>query len=517
MILSIMTRARSLARRVAAGLLLLAAFGAVSCGKVIPLPGRKASPPPAREDALFLAEAPAMVGDELSPELDAMGIRRLYVVAASLGSGGQVRPVPPPPSPIRRPVVLVLSAEPGAAAGLRGGSPEGVGRTWAAGVKKLVDDAKSWAQVSGVHLHLLPTPADAPGLAKALSAMRDGLEGLTVSVTLAAGAPKDSWEPLVGAVDEALVFSFGRRPETGDVFVREMSEEEAKSFPIPFRLLLVPGGYGVAGTGSKTRRIVDGELDRLSEDRNLDFDFASVLSSEPGSIYNFKPRAGYEKAGSLLSDDGGRARFDLLPFADLVRLVVASSTWSPPKLRGRVFLVDGVPRDGRLNGYPALQALLTGKPWEPSLSVEPVDGKGRAGEVWLRVSNPGPTPSELSRFGNQVTIRLEGGVFTALAAGDFDRYEVFATREMKDAAPFGRATACRLFENFFAPGESNEVGPIRIAGARPRAFVSYEIALPDGRTLRGTETEVAISAAPAAAPVKQKPKRQPAIPKLKGR
>jgi len=513
-----LSRSRN-ARRLAVGLLLLGTLGAGACKKGLPLVGRGSSVPPPRTDALFLAEAPAVVPEELAPEFDAMGIRRLYVVAATLTGGGQVRPFPPPPNAIQRPVVLVLMGEPGAEGGLRTAQPELVGETWADGAARLVAEAKSWAEVSGVHFHILPTPTDAPALAKALSVVKSRLKGLTVSVTLLAGAPEGTWEPLEGAADEALVFSFGRRPETADTFVREMSQEEAKTFPIPFRLLFVPGGYGVAGSGARARRLADGEIDKLSEDRNLDFDFAAVLSSQPGSIYNFKPRAGYERSKSVLSEDGGRARFDILPFADLVRLVSESSRWSAPKLAGRVFLLDGVPRDGRLSGYPAIRALLTGKSWEPSLSVEPAEGSGRGGEVWLRVSNPGPTPSELSRFGNQVTIRLEGGVFTALGAGDFDRYEIFASaRDMKQAAPFGRATACRLFENFFAPEEANVVGPIRIAGGRPRAFVSYQLTLPDGRTLTGAETEVAISPppSPTRAP-KEKAKKQPSIPKLKKR
>jgi hypothetical protein len=514
-----MSPALKLVRRAAIGVLLLGALGAGACKKGLPLLGRGAPAPPPREDALFLAEAPAVVPEELSPELDAMGIRRLYVAAASLTAGGQVRAYPPPPTSIQRPVVLVLMGEPGAEGGLRGTQPELLGEAWATGAQKLVSDSKTWAQVSGVHLHIQPAPTDAPALGKALAILKSRLKGLTVSVTLKAGAPAGTWVPLEGAVDEALVFSFGRRPETADTFVREMTEEEAKAFPIPFRLLLVPGGYGVAGSGAGARRLADGEMDKLSEDRNLDFDFASVLSSEPGSIYNFKPRAGYEKSKSVLSEDGGRARFDLLPFADLVRLVSASSRWSAPRLAGRVFLLDGIPRDGHLSGYPALRALLTGKPWEPSLSVEPDEVKGRSGEVWLRVSNPGPTPSELSRFGNQITIRLDGGVFTALAAGDFDRYEIFASaRDMRESAPFGRATACRLFENFFAPEESNEVGPIRIAGASPRAFVSYQLTLPDGRTLTGAETEVRINPPPPPPPpAKVKEKAQPRIPKLKKR
>ncbi len=507
-------------RLAAVGLILLGALSAGACKKGLPLIGRSAPATQSRGDALFLAEAPAVVPEDLGPEFDAMGIRRLYVAAASLSGGGKITPFPPPPSSIQRPVVLVLMGEPGAAGGLKGGQPEVLGEAWANGAQKLVAEAKSWAQVSGVHLHVFPEPADALALGKALSVLKKRLPGMTVSVTLRAGAPAETWKPLEGAADEALVLSFGRRPETGDLFVREMTEEEAKSFPIPFRLLVVPGGYGVAGTGSKARRLADSEMDKLSEDRNLDFDFAAVLSSDPGSIYNFKPRAGYEKAPNLLSDDGGRARFDILPFADLVRLVSASSRWSAARLAGRVFLVDGVPRDGHLAGYPAIRALLTGKPWEPSLLVEPIEGKARGGEVWLRVSNPGPTSSELSRFGNQITIRLEGGVFTALGAGDFDRYEIFASaRDMSQSAPFGRATACRLFENFFGPEEANVVGPIRVAGARPRAFISYQLTLPDGRTLTGAETEVSMTPAPPPPPPSPQPKAkaQPPIPKLKKR
>lgn len=502
-------------RGAAAGLLLLAATGIVGCGKGVPLVGRKEGGQAARTDALFLAEAPAVVPEDLVPEFDAMGIRRVYVAAASLTTSGQVRSFPPPPVPVPRPAVLVLMGAPGVEAALKGASPELLGETWAGGAKKLVAEAKGWAQVTGVHVHILPAPEDAPALGAALRAMKSRLPGLSLSVTVRAGAPAGTWKVLEGAVDEALVLSFGRRPETSDLFAREMAEDEARLFPIPFRLLLVPGGYGVAGTGGKARRLADAEIDKLSEDRHLDFDFASVLSSEPGSIYNFKPRAGYEKAPNLLSDDGGRARFDILPFPDLVRLVSSSSRWSAPNLAGRVFLVDGVPRDGHLAGYPALRALLTGKPWEPSLLVESVEGKGRGGEVFLRVSNPGPTPSELSRFGNQVTIRLEGGVFTSLGAGDFDRYEIFASaRDMREPAPFGRATACRLFENFFAPEEVNEVGPIRVAGSRPRAFVSYQLTLPDGRTISGPEAEVSITPppAPTAAP-KARGKARPASPK----
>ena len=120
-------------RLAAAGLLLLGALGAGACKKGLPLIGRATPAPQARGDALFLAEAPAVVPEELTPEFDGMGIRRLYVAAASLGRGGKITPFPPPPSPIQRPVVLVLMGEPGAAEGLKGGQPELLGEAWANG------------------------------------------------------------------------------------------------------------------------------------------------------------------------------------------------------------------------------------------------------------------------------------------------------------------------------------------------------------------------------------------------
>ena len=247
-----------LVRRLAVGLLLLGALGAGACKKGLPLVGRGSSAPPPREDALFLAEAPAVVPEELASEFDAMGIRRLYVAAASADGGGTG-----PSFPASAQLDPAAGRpRPDGGAGCRGRPADGPARGARRGLGRPVPPSswprrRAWAQVTGVHLHILPAPTDAPALAKALSVLKSRLKGLTVSVTLLAGAPEGTWEPLEGAADEALVFSFGRRPETADTFVREMSQEEAKAFPIPFRLLLVPGGYGVAGVGregSSSRR-----------------------------------------------------------------------------------------------------------------------------------------------------------------------------------------------------------------------------------------------------------------------
>ncbi len=463
-----------------------------SCGRKGAGSGAAAGVP--RGDSLFLAEAPAVIPEDAGPAFDAAGIGSLYVTAATLGAGGAVRSFPPPPTSMPRPVVLVVNADPALADTLARTEPKdagAIGQSWLPGLQRLVAEAKPWAQVRGVHIHFLPAPASARSLAAALEVVKKGLPGLSVSVTIPSSSDLSAWKPLAGVVDEALVFCFGRRPETGDVFLPELTEAAARTVPLPFRLLVVLGGYGRAGSSFAGRRIPDREIDQLTEDRNLDFDFSAVLSTEPGSIYTFKPRPGYDWRKSLLAADGGYARFHILPMSDLVRFLTDASRWSGTKLAGRVFVVDAVPRDGHLVGFEALQAFLTGKPWDPNLNVEVESPK--AGSFTLRITNTGPTSSELSRFGNWIQVRVEGGAFANVAAGDFDRYELYlSASDMTQLAPFGRATVCRLFENFFAPGESNEAGPLRVSGAHPRAFLSYELALPDGRVLKVPELEVSL-------------------------
>lgn len=462
----------------------------------------------ARGDALFLTTAPAYVPEELEADLDAMGIKRIYVAGASLSATGRITPFPPPPSPIKKPVFFVLMGDPGAEAQIAGSTGELLGEAWAAGLKKPLAEAKSWATVVGVHVHLVPNAGQAEILGAALKALKRALGGLAVSVTLPSDAPAASWKPLSGAVDDALVFSFGRRPETNDRMVAELSEANAKSFPVSFRLLVVPGGYGRAGRNDEYtgRRLPDGEVDPLSEDKDLDFDFGQILSFEPGNFYKFKPRPGSERKQTPLSGDGGYAKFQVLTLPDLVRLLSDAGHWAGAPLMGRVFALDGLPRDGHLIGFGAIRALLTGKPVEPKLQVEAkAEGTGHGfAEFSLKVSNVGVGPTELSHVNNWIQIRSEGGMIAAVRPGDFDRYDLLSgPAEGARMAPFGRAVVCRLFENFFAPEEVNQAGPIRISGTRPKVFVSYRLTRPDGKTIDGPEVEVVLKEqAPSPTPAK---------------
>jgi hypothetical protein len=505
---------RRRARRAAGAVLACAAFlMAPACRKG---PAGRAAAGPVKGDGLFLAEAPAFIPLPVEQQLDAMGIGRIYVPAATLTRDGRVTLLPPPPTPFARPVVVTILGEPGAAAQLTGATGESLAERWAGGIGGALAEARAWGEVAGLHLHLDPSPEQAETLAAAIRALKKALGGVAVSVTVRGTEPASSWNPLSGAADELLVFSFGRRPELGDRLVPEISEETARAMPLPFRLLLAPGGFGRTGDGTtwNGRDLPDAAIDSFSEDRTLDFSFGQVLSNDVGTVYTFKARPGMRPADPRLSADGGSARFQTLPFSELVRFLGIASRWNVPNLEGRVFLVDGVPRDRHLVGFEAVRSLLTGGPLELRLDVA-AEGQG-AGPGWaefgVRATSTGPTPTDLSRFNNWVQVRVEGGVFSALRLGDFDRFELLSSQaEGYRPVTFGRAVVARLHENLFAPGETRRTGPIRIAGARPKVFLSWHLNGPDGKIADGPEIEVPVDAP------KPEPKTRPALPHLRRR
>ena len=187
--------------------------------------------------------------------------------------------------------------------------------------------------------------------------------------------------------------------------------------------------------------------------------------------------------------------------AEGLRSLAGAGRWAEPKYLGRVFLVGGVPKDSALIGYPAVRALLTGKPLEPRLTVEVAPSGSGPGwtEFTVTSTNAGPAPSDLSHYNSYVQIRVEGGTVASVRAGDFDRYEQL-TSEAEGLKPTtsSRAVVCRLFENLFAAGEVDVSGPIRVSGARPHVFLSWRLTMPDGKVLAGNETEVALSPPPTA-------------------
>jgi len=478
-----------------------------SCGKGREGPVPETLPSGPRGDALFLAEAPAFVPDDVDAELGPMRIVRLYVPAAILYRTGAIKALPPPPLPLKRPLVLTVLGEEGAAASLAGRG-EAAGAEWARALAPILGNARSWGPVEGVHFHFWPSPDLAKDLGAGLAAVRKAL-GVPISVTLPPSAEPEKWKPLAGAASEALVLAFGRRPELGGLMVTEWPQEVARALPLPFRLLVVFGGYGRAGDGTNFAGSIlpDGKIDDFSKDHALDFDFGQMFSSEPGTVCIFKPRAGTR--GSSLAAEGGYARFQSLTMAEGLRFLTSVGRWSVPNLRGRVFLVEGVPKDGHLVGYPAVRALLTGRPLEPRLEVGAIPGESGRGwtEFAVRASNAGPTPTDLSHYNNWIQIRVDGGTVALVKPGDFDRYEQL-TSEADGYRPTSSsgAVVARLFENIFAPGERNQSGPIRVAGMHPRVFLSWHLTLPDGKVTSGPEAETVLAPPTAAATPAPKPR-----------
>ncbi|HEX5854696.1 MAG TPA: hypothetical protein VFZ57_03680, partial [Thermoanaerobaculia bacterium] len=128
-------------------------------------------------------------------------------------------------------------------------------------------------------------------------------------------------------------------------------------------------------------------------------------------------------------------------------------------------------------------------------------------EFALRATNAGPTPSDLSHYNNWVQIRVEGGTVAAVRPGDFDRYEqLTSASEGYKPTSSSRAVVCRLFENIFAPGETNESGAIRVAGTHPRVFLSSHFTLPDGKETSAPEIEATLASPAARATPAPKPR-----------
>ncbi len=433
-----------------------------------------------------------------------MGIGRLYAAAASLRKDGKLVPLPPPPTRLNRPVILTVMGEPASASVLASGGGETLGKAWAKALQPVLTEARGWGEIAGVHLHLDPLPEHVAALADAIRGMKSVLVGMPVSVTLGGTEPPSSWKPLAGVADEALLFAFGRRPELGDRLVAEIGDETAREMPLPFRLLIAPGFFGRTGDGKSFlgRWLPDGEVAVFSADRSLDFSFGQVLSEEAGNLYTFRIRPGFRLADSRLAADGGAARFQVLSFSEAVRLLGLASRWGAPRLLGRVFLLDGVPRDPHLVGFAAVRDLLTGRPLDMKLQVETFAGSTGPGwsELSLRATYVSATPSDLSRMNNWVQIRVEGGVFSSVRLGSFDRFELLSSQaEGYRPANLGQAVVARIFENLFAPGEVRETDAIRVSGSRPTVFVSWHLTGPDGKIFEGPEAEAPL-ASPAARP-----------------
>ena len=260
--------------------------------------------------------------------------------------------------------------------------------------------------------------------------------------------------------------------------------------PLPFRLLVAPGGFGRTGDGTtwNGRILSDGAINSLSEDRTLDFSFGQVLSNDAGTLYTFKAPAGDEARpirGSPPTEVPRGSR--RCRSASWPALSGSPRGGTPRTSRGGSSSWTGSPAIRHLVGFDAVRSLLTGKPLELRLDVAgeaEATGPGWA-EFSVRATSAGPTPTDLSRYNNWVQVRVEGGVFSALRLGDFDRFELLSSQaEGYRPVTFGRAVVARLFENLFAPGETKQAGPIRVSG---RAAEGLPELAPDrpGREDRG--------------------------------
>ena len=363
-----------------------------------------------RGDALFLAEAPAFVPDDVDAELESMRIVRLYVPAATMSRSGAIAASSPAAHAAQAP------AHPHGARrgrrrdgrrGARGRSGRGVGPRAledSRARRKTGAGSRASTSTSGPRRSSRRTsprrspPSTRPSVCRSPSRFPRSRSRSAGSRSRAPRAKRSSWRSAGGRSSAARSSaSFPRRSRA--------------SFRFRSALLVAFGGYGRTGDGTTFtgRMLPDGRIDQLSEDRALDFDFGQVFSSEPGRSAR-SSRAPERRARRSPRTEATRA-------SSSPRWAKGCASWRPsaagplPNLRGRTFLVGGVPKDGYLVGYAAVRALLTGKPVEPRLVVEALPDEAGRGytEFTIRTTNAGPTPTDLSHYNSWVEIRVEGG------------------------------------------------------------------------------------------------------------
>src|SRR5664280_3255511 len=146
----------------------------VSCRRTEPAGPAEATPAIPRGDTLFLAEAPAFVPDDVDAELESMRVVRLYVPAATMSRSGTITALPPPPTPFKRPLVLTVLGEEGAAAAVAGRGAA-AGSDWARALSKILAESRGWGRVEGVQFHLWPSTAVAKDVAAESAAVHETL------------------------------------------------------------------------------------------------------------------------------------------------------------------------------------------------------------------------------------------------------------------------------------------------------------------------------------------------------
>lgn len=422
------------------------------------------------------------------------GLRELFVPAGTLAWPGgvpQLEVTLGGALPRRAPVTLVVEGEPPPEA-----AGEEAGERLGAELARLRLAAEGRGLLAvGVHLDLAASTAETVDrLATAAAGAHPGVgEGIFLSARLDPELlAEPAAEALAGAVDFLVCPLYGQPPEEREQAARwrlaEIAQRVARLEELGrdylVGVVILGAAYRTGPDGARIDATTEADLTRLVRDPALDRTAERLLEGWDRRVLTFEVRRPTRAAGWEL-DRGETVRAVQVQGRDLVELRRRLGELDPAHYLGELYYRAPGPEERLALPLPNLADALLGVPPSADLEVELRDARTVAGGLTFRVAlvNAGEGATDVAFYAtNYVEMRLPGGTFAEVSAGDFRRYAMMVDgREATDMRAFRNADTVRLYATLVEGGEEVVSGPIVVrAPSAPSIEVDGEFALPGG-------------------------------------
>lgn len=450
-------------------------------------------------DTLALLSAPGPLTEDLVQRLEALRIRRLWLLAGTFsGVGEPFRAVAPPALKYRMPLGVMVVIRPSWQAKLAGGGAEGAAGEVATALRAAAQAYREKGnEVAGAHVLFVDGPMASGDLKSFLEALRKGLAdtvGGPLTVTPPAGFEKDpeaasvlsradAWVPLVLGTP---------LPVTGEVLAKfppsvDMAAADGVGAPFLAGFWLAGGGLLLDPGQTVVQEFPESGLDRFTEIPGIRLSLGSAFEDEGGYTYRLNAPKPANVLGTPIPA-GAETRFRGITSPELVASLgdLARGQWK--SFGGRVYFATDFPQSDGSLGVEAIEDAVAGRTLapDPAVYVDEREIGKRGGVVELSLVNRNGHPSLVSQFSNWVELRIPKGSLAGIDPGRFDRYELWEG-DGPSARAVGavRADRVRLFEFYLGPRERVSTGAIRIQGdpAKISLEVSWNLVGGDGSEL----------------------------------
>lgn len=427
--------------------------------------------------------------------LSGLGLKEIYLEAAELDWNGalRLRRIERPALPRRTPTTLVISGlwQPGDR------PPDGLATMLLSELTALRTEAEqSGLTVTGFHFEVEPGDS-AESLGKSLGRLRT-LLGRSYFVSARLGrkalAGPDA-QAIADGVDYVVSMIYGQRPgeaEDPTAWDLEAVEErfrqlEALKRPY-FTGAITLGTASWRGRGGEARGFTtELALGELIQARNLELKPGFSLQGIDRQVWEFEAR-GPARAGpwSLAPGESIRVVRTATPFLEEFRRRLGA--WESPHRRGEVFFRLRRETERLSLSVDNLVAVLAPDAAAPALEVA-VDKVATSGSRWqvrLRLANRSSESTDLAFFdSNFVELRVAGATIGAVAAGEFQRFELLVDGEKGTMRAFREANTVRLHLPLLDEHREVASGTIelKLAQRTPALTISASFLLPDGQAL----------------------------------